>query len=540
MRSRGREEARQAVSEALAQHRNVKLNIVALAHFNRINQQENEEPLLHMTRGFGTIVHNIQSFETIYDRELERAAQRLQDFEDQGSGFTISSVSGFYLNIYVFKPLKGGSYIPTPASIKQKRAVVNVKNLRDHNCLKHALSTGLMYHRGNVNRSPRGLVDIDPVVAAEIDLTGLDLPILVQDMPRVEEKNPRLAINVLVMHQRDKVKDISVLRVSPRLYQEDTVTINLLLIYNDKADGHYVYVKDLNSLMASTKFRTRGAKFCIKCQQFFYGPHRKANFEAHLPCNSNFSGRISFPSGDVRFKRYGAQMRSPWVIYGDFESKLVPPTTTPPKTEPKLTSRSSHYRDLLKNLAFPDWYSNPPPPLDLGAREGRGQEEGAGAGVAGPGGMPMEGVLEAHELISYTLAVVGPSQKHNCCFAYTGPEVKQKLVQDLYRIRDMIDNHRADPTESEIPMQMTWEDEAKFQAATECFLCHEKFGHPYLIGMTVNQLFKLSQSKKAQSSHPNRPNYVPSYILKGPKVRDHNHDTGLKKRNKLKANLNFI
>ena len=128
-------------------------------------------------------------------------------------------------------------------SIRNKKAIVNLRNMHDHNCLKHALTVDLMYHYDpTMKRCPNKPCLLDPLVAAEIDLTGLDLPMLVADLPKVERNNPRSTINYLVMHEQAKAQDISVIHVSPKLYQENVVTINLFLVYNDQIQGHYMYV----------------------------------------------------------------------------------------------------------------------------------------------------------------------------------------------------------------------------------------------------------------------------------------------------------
>ena len=551
MASRGRARANAVMAEYLARHRSVKVNLVPVVFYNRPGSSADQAPLRHLTQGYGALVHNMESFETIYDQELARAARRVHNFEEIGSGFTISSVSGFWLNMFSYPGLRGGSYLPTPASIASKKAVINIRNRRDHNCLKHALSVGLMLHRQPElcrRVSPTKMNLIDPLVAAEIDLEGLARPIIVQDMGRVEEKNPQLAINVLVMHTSDSAQDISVLRVSPRMGEQDMLTMNLLLLYNNEMTGHYVYVRDLNKLVARTARKSKGMKWCIQCQQWFCPPGAQARFEAHLPCRGAVRGRLSFPKGDIEFKQHRAQMRMPWVVYADFESKLIPvegggggvdsggADSGGPRREPQLTLRSRRYREFLATWAYPKWHSNPrQPPSPAGRAEGGAEGAGGGEGVGGEegeGGVPMRDVTHKHELVGYCLVVLGPTPQHRAVFAWTGPGVRRRLVRDLYRVQDMIAEHRRDPSQSEIPLQMTEADEASFQAAQVCYLCHERFGHPYLVGLTVEQLHEMRRSRKkatrAQSSDPHRPNYVPSFILKGYKVRDHDHDTGMK------------
>ena len=44
------------------------------------------------------------------------------------SGRQLSSLKTLWLDIAEYKPLKGSSYIPLPTKLKNKQAIINVKN----------------------------------------------------------------------------------------------------------------------------------------------------------------------------------------------------------------------------------------------------------------------------------------------------------------------------------------------------------------------------------------------------------------------------
>ena len=52
----------------------------------------------------------------------------------RGSGWVVDRVQTLWLDIARYQILRGGSYIPLPAAVRSKKAVINVKN-RDDNCL---------------------------------------------------------------------------------------------------------------------------------------------------------------------------------------------------------------------------------------------------------------------------------------------------------------------------------------------------------------------------------------------------------------------
>jgi len=62
-------------------------------------------------------------------------AQRVDQFTRRGSGYTLERIIQLSATCIKFRSLgAAGSYIPTPAWIKHKRAVINVQNKSDNRC----------------------------------------------------------------------------------------------------------------------------------------------------------------------------------------------------------------------------------------------------------------------------------------------------------------------------------------------------------------------------------------------------------------------
>ena len=62
------------------------------------------------------------------DNAIAKVLLGLENYMRDGSGWAIDRVLELFLNIARYQPLRGGSYIDLPASIKKKHAIVNVKN----------------------------------------------------------------------------------------------------------------------------------------------------------------------------------------------------------------------------------------------------------------------------------------------------------------------------------------------------------------------------------------------------------------------------
>ena len=122
------------------------------------------------------------------DKAFPHILELLEKWTQRGSGWAVDRVETVWLDIARYQPLRGGSYIPLPAAVKNKKAVVNVKNKDDH-CLRWALRSALFPAAKNPQRPTKYSVQDG------LDLGGVDAPMPVSQILKVERQN-NLAINV--------------------------------------------------------------------------------------------------------------------------------------------------------------------------------------------------------------------------------------------------------------------------------------------------------------------------------------------------------
>ena len=72
----------------------------------------------------------------------EIVLESLAKFESQGSNWRFHSVLNLDLHTVKYEPLGGSSYIPLPAFLVAKKAIVNLKN-EDDECFKWAITRAL-------------------------------------------------------------------------------------------------------------------------------------------------------------------------------------------------------------------------------------------------------------------------------------------------------------------------------------------------------------------------------------------------------------
>ena len=72
----------------------------------------------------------------------ETVLESLAKFHSQGSNWRFHSILSLDLHTVKYEPLGGSSYIPLPAFLAAKKAIVNLKN-DDDDCFKWAITREL-------------------------------------------------------------------------------------------------------------------------------------------------------------------------------------------------------------------------------------------------------------------------------------------------------------------------------------------------------------------------------------------------------------
>ena len=242
----------------------------------------------------------------------------------RGSGWVVVRVEVLWLDIARYQPIRGGSYIPLPAALKQKKAVVNVKN-KDNHCLRWALRSALF----PVAHGQHAYMPSKYPLQDGLDFTGIDAPRPISQIQRVERQT-NLAINVFGWD-----KGLIVHHISKQ--PEDMPRVNVLLIEKDTR-FHYTWIRDLNRLLYDQSKHKDRKHFCERC---LHGYTREDLQEAHKTvCRGigQTAVRVEMPEegkNKLAFQNHHKQLPAPYIIYADFEAlttKVEGPELDPTKS----------------------------------------------------------------------------------------------------------------------------------------------------------------------------------------------------------------
>ena len=103
-----------------------------------------EEFIIPVFRNKQKALLQASEIKEVLDEAISHLLELLEKWTQKGSGWVVDQVQTLWLDIARYQSLRVGSYIPLPAAVKNKKAVINVKNTDDH-CLRWAPRAALAY-----------------------------------------------------------------------------------------------------------------------------------------------------------------------------------------------------------------------------------------------------------------------------------------------------------------------------------------------------------------------------------------------------------
>ena len=268
----------------------------------------------------------------IYDKMIAMCLEKISKFQNKGSGWQFDSVESFDINVDPFKPLRGSSYFPLPAKLAAKKAIINVKNMKDNECFKWAV-TSAVYQR---KVHPERLNSEMKKNSERLNWKGIDFPTPITQIARFEKQNP-YSINVFGWMGGN----VYPLRISKHTNEQ---CINLILLSNNE-NQHYCWIKKMSALAASQiNKHERKRYFCKYCCNSF--PTEKS-LQKHIEyCSRQKAVGVEMPKKGtmLSFKNYHKKMRVPFVVYADFEAFTESISTCSPNDSSSYTKQYQKHK----------------------------------------------------------------------------------------------------------------------------------------------------------------------------------------------------
>ena len=145
--------------------------------------------------------------------ELNMSRQEILNVIDklvsESSGWVIDRIDSHHLNVTLYKPLNGSSYIELPTELRNpKKGLINIKN-QENECFRWCHIRMI----NPIDKHPERVKKEDKIMIDKLDYSGIEFPISKKDYNKIEKKNG-IRVNVLVMRTSNHFQYIYLKRIS--------------------------------------------------------------------------------------------------------------------------------------------------------------------------------------------------------------------------------------------------------------------------------------------------------------------------------------
>ena len=275
--------------------------------FDKISDSEIVSKTAQFNSTAQKIINNTEIADSLQSSE-QQILILIAQWISEGSGWTVQSVDGHYLNIVKHELLKGSSYIQLPQELKNSvKGLINIKN-NDDDCFRWCH----IRHLNPQDKNPQRIKKSDKQYIKKLDYSGIEFPVNVKQYNKIERQN-NISINVFGYEDKQPYP----IHVSKEKFEDQ---MNLLLI--TKGENKHVLVKDFNKFMYNQTKHKERKHFCMYCLQCFSSERILINHKENC---LQVSGKkaIKMPDKDnnvLKFNNFHKQLPVPFVIYAYFEA----------------------------------------------------------------------------------------------------------------------------------------------------------------------------------------------------------------------------
>ena len=259
--------------------------------------------------GKAKLVTKVDDIEPELNISRQEILNTIDKWVSEGSGWVTDRMDSHYLNVTLYKPLNGSSYVKLPAKLgNSRKGLIKIKN-EENECFRWCH----IRHLNPQEKNPQRTKKEDKKMINELNYDGIHFPLSQNHYNKVETQN-NIRIKVFGYENGQAFP----IYISKGKFDNQ---MNLLLIAKDETK-HYVLIKDFNAFMYNQSKPKEKKHFCMYCLQCFSSERILANHVNNC-LTINGAQAINMPKqGEniLKFNNFHKQLPVPFVIYADFEA----------------------------------------------------------------------------------------------------------------------------------------------------------------------------------------------------------------------------
>ena len=215
------------------------------------------------------IINPIETSDSV-QLSKQQILNKIAQWISEGSGWTILSVDGHFLNITNYKPLTGSSYIQLPEQLKNRKGLINLQN-KDNECFRWCH----IRHLNPQEKNSQRIKQSDRLYISKLDYSEISFPVTIKQVIKIEQKN-NIRINVFG-YENNQLFPIHISKENFEDHMElllitgETVRSEGLISYPDPKIGeflsHYVLILriSINLCLAKQNIMKENTFVCTVC-----------------------------------------------------------------------------------------------------------------------------------------------------------------------------------------------------------------------------------------------------------------------------------
>ena len=311
------------LKDFLRNHRNIKVRFVLVCMMGKIEGdyklrfEAQDKAYFHSNTYINFKSTDVKE---LLSKSISNIIEKIFSFQKNGSGWYFKEVIQLEINTNEFNPTKGSSFIPLPDWIKNKKAIVNIRN-KDDKCFLWCILRYLHPREKNDCR----LTDLKKYEFS-LKTKGITFPMKIKEINKFEKLNPLLpGINVFSLDEKNNICPL-------REVNRDCKNTIDLFLYEEDGKYHYSLIKNFSRLIRS-QITSRTNEPIFICKRCFSHYTKEELLEKHIKyCSNNQTALVKMPEPNTMlyFKNYHKQLPIPFVVYADFECFTKPMNTCSP------------------------------------------------------------------------------------------------------------------------------------------------------------------------------------------------------------------
>ena len=267
--------------------------------------------------------------EEIFEQMVDEIETAIQKAMEGASGWKFESIINIILYTVEWKPLNASSYMELPTYLKNKKAIINMKN-QDDKCFLWCVLRALNIKNNHPERVDKDLISKQD----NLNMKGIKYPVSLRDIDKFEALNSNISITALGYNENDRVYP---LRVSKYTGCEHDI---VLMLIRDEENSHYCLVNKLSALLG-TQLSENGhtRHFCLRCLNSF---KCKKSLDDHKEfCYTHECTKINMPEKGtiLKFKNFPHSEKVPFIIYADTEALIKEMHNCDPNPQSSYTKK---------------------------------------------------------------------------------------------------------------------------------------------------------------------------------------------------------